>query len=273
MDIGTATGLGHLTAHFFVQPCHDGLTRVVFQVVAIACGDRCPVGRADAQHVDTHAFLLGFLGSLQRPTLVVFTIGDDDDGFADVLFLRKAVRRHVDGSGNVGALCGYHRRGDARQEHLRRHVVAGNGQLDESIAGKDYQTYLVIGEMVDQVLYHHLRAVQTAGSHVFSQHRVADVQTDNRLNAGALLVADFRAELRAGYHDDEQGQRRQQQPVLHQWAPARHVGHQQANQLRVAEFAQALLLLANHQPPHHQQQRDDCQGIQIYRGFKSKHGR
>ena len=87
---------------------------------------------------------------------MVFTVGDDDDSLANALLPGETVDGHIDGSGNIGALCGYHRGGNAAQEHLGADVVAGDGQLDEGVAGKDYQANLVVSEVVDQILDHHL---------------------------------------------------------------------------------------------------------------------
>ena len=247
MDIGAATSLSHLTTHLLVESCHHGLSGVVLQIVAIAKRNRSTLRRTDAQHIDSHASLFGFLGSLQGSSLMVFTIGDNDNGLADFLLLGEAMRRHRNGFGDIRSLCRHHRRVDGRQEHLRRHIVAGNGQLHEGIASKDDKSYLVVGEIVDHVLYQHLRTIQTTGRHVLCQHRVTDIHTDNGLYTGSLLMTDFRAKLRTGYHDDDQGQCRQQQPELHGRTEARHVGHELAHQFLVAKAAQALLLLIDRQ--------------------------
>ena len=134
---------------------------------------------------------------------MVLTVGNDDNGLSHALLLGKAMGRHVDCRSNIGALGSYHPRADVREEHLSRHVVTGDGQLHKGIAGKHDKTYLVVGEVVHQILYHHLRAIQTAGCHIFGQHRVADVQTDDCLYAGTFFVTDFRAQLRTGQHNNE----------------------------------------------------------------------
>ena len=84
-------------------------------------------------------------------------------------------------------------------------------------------------------------------------------------------MADLRSHLRAGQHDDEQGQSRQQHVELDHRAEARHVWHQLLHQFLVAELAQALLLLAHSQETDNHQHGDDCQQIQIYGVFKSEH--
>ena len=136
---------------------------------------------------------------------MVFTIGNDDDGLADAFLLGKTVRRHRDSLSDVCTLCGYHRGVDAGQEHLGRDVVAGDRQLDEGVTGKDDKSYLVVGEVVNEVLDHHLRTVQTTGRHIFCQHGVTDIHRDDGLYACTLLVANLSAKLRTRQHDDEQG--------------------------------------------------------------------
>ena len=98
---------------------------------------------------------------------MVFTIGNHDDSLPHAFLLGEAVDGHIDSSGNISALRGNHVRRDAAQEHLGTDIVAGNRQLDKGIACKDYESYLVIGKVVDKILNHHLRTVQTTGSHIF----------------------------------------------------------------------------------------------------------
>ena len=94
---------------------------------------------------------------------MVLTVSNDDDGLTDTFFLGEAMGSHLDGTGNVGTLSSHHRRVDGRQEHLGRHIVTGNRQLHKGIASKDNQSYLVVGEVVHQVLNHHLGTIQTTG--------------------------------------------------------------------------------------------------------------
>ena len=258
MDIGATASLCQLTTHLFVEPRHDGLARIVLHVVAIAGGNRSTTGRTDTQHIGIHPSCLGVLCSFHCPTLVVFTIGDDDDGLAHTFLLSKAVRSHVDGSSNISTLRGNHRWRDIRQEHLGTDIVAGDGQLDESIAGKDDKTYLVVGKVVHQILDHHLRTVQTTGSDILGEHRITDVHADDGLDTRTLLVADLGTHLRTGQHDDEQGQCSEQQPELDSGTQTGHVRHQLAQQVTVAKLTQTLLLLAHHQETYQQYDRNDC---------------
>ena len=159
MDIGTTAGLSQFTTHLFVKSRHHRLSCVVLQVLAIANGNGCTVWRANSKHIDSHASGLSILSGLNSTSLMILTIGNHNDGLADTLLLCKAIDSHIDGSSNIGALCRYHRRRYATQEHLRTDIVAGNGQLNESITGKDNQTDLIVGKVVDKILNHHFRAV------------------------------------------------------------------------------------------------------------------
>ena len=206
MDIGSAAGIGQLTAHGIVKSRHNGLAAVVLQVLAIAQGNGGATGGADAEDIDVHAFVAGVLGGLHGTAFMVFAIGDDNDGLAYAFLLGEAMRGQRNGGGNVGALGGYQRGVDARKEHLGRNIVAGNGQLHEGIAGEDDEPYLVVSEVIYQILDHHLSTVQAAGRHVLGQHGVADVHTDDGLDARTLLVRNAGAHLGTRQHDDEQCQ-------------------------------------------------------------------
>ena len=107
--------------------------------------------------------------------------------------------------------------------------------------------------MVDQILDHHLRTVQTTGSHIFCQHRVADVKGNDGLYTRTLLTIDLGAELRTGYHDDKQRQRGEQQGEFDQRTETRHVRHELAHQVTVAKLAQTSFLLTDQQKAQYQQ--------------------
>ena len=221
VDEGAATGLCHLTAHRLVEGRHHGVARIVEHIVAgTGDGDGSTLRGAHAKDVDTHSGGTGGLRGLEGATLVVLTVSNDDDGLAHLLILREAMGRHLDGPGDIGTLCGHHRRVDVRQEHLRRHIIAGDRQLHEGIAGKDDEADLVVRELVDEVLDNHLRTVQTAGGNVLGTHGVGDVHRDDGLDARTLLVADLRSHLGTCQHDDEQRQGSLQQPELDAGTPA-----------------------------------------------------
>ena len=104
MDIGTTSGHSHLTAHLLVEACHHGLSCCVFHIVAVAYGDGGSLGRSHTQHIHSHASFLRIAGCLQRSTFMVFTVGNHNDGLAYAFFLRKAVRCHIDGLGDICTL-------------------------------------------------------------------------------------------------------------------------------------------------------------------------
>ena len=160
MDIGTTTGLGNFLTHLFIEHRHDSITGIVFhEVIGAGDGNGGALGRADTQNIHTHILILGGLGGFEGASLMIFTIGNHDDSLANAFILGKAMGGHVNGSGNIGALGRYHRGVDAGEEHLGGDIVTGNGQLHKGVACKDNQTDLVIREMVDEVLDHHLTAV------------------------------------------------------------------------------------------------------------------
>ena len=193
MNISASTSLCHLLTHIFIKGRHHSVARTVRHIVACARdGDGCTISGSYAQDIDTHAFIFRCLSCFERPTLMVLTIGDDDDSLADTFFLSKTMGGHLDGTGDIRTLGCHHRRVDARQEHLCRHIVAGDGKLHKGIARKHNQADLVVSEVVYQILYHHLTTIQTTGDDVLRQHRVTDVQRDDGLYAHALLVTDLR---------------------------------------------------------------------------------
>ena len=272
MDVGSAAGLCHLFTHLFVQSRHNGLSRLVLDVVLCAIdGNGGTLRRTDAQHEHTHSLVLGLVGSLQCPTLVVLTVGNHDDGLADALFLREAVDGHPYGGGNVRTLHADHGRVDIAEEHLGRHVVARDRQLHEGIAGKDNQSHLVVGEMVHEVFHHHLGASQAARCYVLCHHGVGHVHGDDGLNARPLLTVNLSAHLRSCQHDNHQSQGGQQQGELDARTQARHIGSQRTHQPSIAKPLQAFLLPVGRPPPDGHHHGNPCEQIEIYGVFKSKH--
>ena len=196
--------MSHLTTHLLVKTRHNGIAGIILHIIACAGnGDWRTLRRTNTQHIDTHAGILSGFGSLECPTLVVLAIGNHDDGLADAFFLGKAMCGHIDGAGNIGALGSHHRRVDARQEHLGRHIIAGDRQLHKGIACKHDKSDLIVSEVVYQILDHHLTTLQTAGNNILGQHRVTDIHGDNGLDAHTLLVANLSAQLRAGQHHNQ----------------------------------------------------------------------
>ena len=175
---------------------------------------------------------------------MVFTIGNHDNRLANTLFLGETVGSHVDRTGNVRTLGSHHRGIDAREEHLRRHIIAGDRKLYEGIAGKHDQTDLIVGEVVHQILHHHLTALQTTGDDILCPHGVTDIDGDDGLDAYALLVTDLRTQLRTGQHHDQQCQSTQQQPELHRRTEPRHIRHQFLEQRRITKLTKPFTLVS-----------------------------
>ena len=90
---------------------------------------------------------------------MVFAVGDDDNSLSCVVILCKTVHSDVYGTADVGALGAYERGIYIVEKHLGRDIVAGDRQLYECIARKNYKTYLVVRQSVDEVLHHHLALV------------------------------------------------------------------------------------------------------------------
>ena len=272
VDIYATTGLSHLTAHLLIQGRHHGIACVVLHIIASAWnGNRGTLRTTNTQHIDTHTFLLGFLCSLQSPTLVVFTIGDHDDSLANTLFLGETADRHIDGSRNVRTLGSHHRRVDTRQEHLGRYIVACDRQLHKGITRKHDETDLVVGEMIHQILHHHLTTVQTTRYNILCQHRIGDIQGNDGFNTCPFLLTDLRTHLRTGQHHNQQGEGNQQQPELHPWTEMGYIRHQGFQQLQVAKLTEPLFLISISHKPNQCQYGYQHQQPEIYGVFKSKH--
>ena len=119
MDIGTATSLSDLLTHILIECRHHRTACIILHVFTSAGnGDRCALCGTNAQHINTHTAILGGLGRLYCPTLMIFTIGNHDYRLSDALFLREAVGSHIYGSSDIGALSRHHRGVDTGEEHL-----------------------------------------------------------------------------------------------------------------------------------------------------------
>ena len=272
MDIGTATCLSHLLTHILIEGRHHRGARIVLHIFACASnGNGCTLRGSDTQHIDTHAMLFRCFSSLYCPTLVVFTIGNHHNGLSDTLFLREAVRGHLNSTSDIRALSSHHRRIDAREEHLGRNIVTRDRQLYEGIASKDNQTDLIVSEVIDKILYHHLTTIQTARNDIFCPHGVTDIHRYDGLYAYPLFVVDLRTHLRTGQHHNEQSQGSLQNPELYRGSEPRHIRHQCLEQGRIAKLAQPFLLVAEGYKPDERQNRDQHQQIEIYGVFKSEH--
>ena len=269
MDVSSASGLRQLAAHILVEGGHHGVAGIVLQVRAVAHGDGCALGGTDAQDIDVDAALAGLLGSLFGSRLMVLAVGDDDDGSSHVLLLGKALPCHVDGLSDVGSLALDETRVGVLEEHLRRHIVARDGQLHESLSGEHHQSYLVVGEIVHEVLNEHLALVEPGGSHILGEHGVGDVEADDGLYALPLVVRHLASHLRTGEHHDEQGKCRQHETELHGGAVSGNVGHELLEKLGVAQFPQFVASSPPPQEPYQHQNGNHPQEQEKYRVFKS----
>ena len=115
---------------------------------------------------------------------------------------------------------------DGIEEHLRRHIVTGNRQLHERIACKDHQSHFVVHHIIHQFAQHLFGAVQTVGRHVFSQHRVRNIQSYDGFYALPFLRAFALPELRTGGSDNEQTKRNHDDGELHSRAHMTRIRHQ-----------------------------------------------
>ena len=264
IDVSALSGTGYLAAHVLVELRDDGVAGIVGDVaVAAGDGDGSALGRAYAKDIDVHPFLGGSLCRGHCPTLVVLTVGDDEDGTTHSLLLREAVRGQLNGAGDVGALHGNHGGRDVVEEHLGRDIVASDGQLRVSIAGIDNEADFVINHIIYEAADEHLGLRQTAGRDILGHHGVTDVQGDDGLDAAARARVDASAVLRTCQAQHQHGQRRIQEPELQLATPAGDIGHQRLQQRRVAISAQALAAQQLCAVVEQGQQRDDCQQIEI----------
>ena len=178
---------------------------------------------------------------------------------------------HIDGTTYISALGCHHRGIDAREEHLGRYVVAGDRQLHKGIACKDDKADLIVREMVDEVLDHHLTAIKTTRHDILCPHGVTDVHTDDGLDADTLLLTDLRSHLGARKHQHEQGQGALKDPELHRRTEARHIGHECLEQSRLTKLTQPFLLIPVGDETDECQYGYQHQQPEIYGVFESKH--
>ena len=92
---------------------------------------------------------------------MVFTVSNKDNGLAHLLVLSETIHRKAYGLRYIRALGGYERGVSVLQEHLGRHIVAGDGQLHIGVTGKNHKSYLVVGEVVHEILHEHLALVKS----------------------------------------------------------------------------------------------------------------
>ena len=152
IDVSTFSGLCNLAAHILIEFGDNDIAGIVGDIVIGARHrDRATLRRTNAKDRHFHAFLHSITSSLYGPTLVVLTVSDDKDGTPHTFLLCETVRRQIDGASDICTLNSNHTGVDIVEEHLGGHVIAGNRQLSESIAGKDNKTNLIVNHIVHHV--------------------------------------------------------------------------------------------------------------------------
>ena len=125
--------------------------------------------------------------------------------------------------------------------------------------------------MVDEVLNHHLTAIQSTRHDILCPHGVTDVHTDDGLDADTLLLADLRSHLRTGQHQHEQRQGALEDPELHGRPEARHIGHKCLEQIGFTKLTQPFLLIPVGDETDECQYGNQHQQPEIYGVFESEH--
>ena len=87
---------------------------------------------------------------------------------------------------------------DRIEEHLRRHVVAGDRQLNECVTGKDDEAHFIVHHVIHQFGQHLFGAVQTVRRYIFGEHGVGDIECHDRFDTLPFLRALGLTELRTG---------------------------------------------------------------------------
>ena len=194
----------YLTAHLFVQAAdnHIALT-ILDEVIRPGQRNRTSFGFTDTYNYHLDAFFFGTFGNGYGVIFVVLAIGDQDDRTAGVTLLTEATDGGTQGSSDSRSLCLDEFRLDGVEEHLRRHIIAGDRQLNERVAGKDDETHFVIHHVVHQFAQHLFGAVQTVRRYIFGEHRIGDIECHNRLDSLPFLRALRLTELRPGGSDDK----------------------------------------------------------------------
>ena len=135
---------------------------------------------------------------------VVLAVGDDDNspaGFA--LGCSEGGDGGLNSRADGGALRLNECRCDGVQECLGGHIVAGDGQLDVTLAGKDDEADLIVDHLVNHLAEHLFGAVQTRRSYVLGEHGVGYIQGDDDLNTLPFDCFFLLSELRSRGCDDE----------------------------------------------------------------------
>ena len=162
------------------------------------------LGFADTDDVDLNTHFIGFLGHMVGFIFVVLAVGDDDNSPAGLaLGCSEGGDGGLNSLADGGALRLNECRCDGVQECLGGHIVAGDGQLDVTLAGKDDEADLIVDHLVNHLAEHLFGAVQTRRSYVLGEHGVGYIQGDDDLNTLPFDGFFLLSELRSRGCDDE----------------------------------------------------------------------
>ena len=261
-DVDTSAGLRYLTAHLFVEAADNDVSFAVLAVVIrTRQRNRTAFGFTDTDDEHLDAFFFGALGYCDRIVLVVLTIGDKDDSPAGVRLLAEATDRGAERRSDGRSLRLDEFGFDGIEEHLGGHVVAGDRQLHEGIAGKNDQSHFVIDHVIHQFAEHLFGAVQTVRRYVFRQHGVGDIQRHDGFDTLPFLRMLGLAELRTGSGDDEESERQHHDAELHSRTHAAGIRHKGLHEFRVTELLYLTTFAFGLVHKSEDEDRHECQKI------------
>ena len=201
---------------------------------------------------------------------MVLTVGDDDDGAAMGL-VGERLQRQVDGFGDGRALRRHELRVDGREEHASRRIVGGDGQLDESLVGKDDNANTVATHLADQLVDSLLGAFQTAGYDVLGIHRVRHVDGDVKVDALTLHLLHLAAALQVGQGQDRASDDKQEDDELQGGTTGRIARHQLLAHPNVGKTLETPFLAEAEQNINDDQYRNDQQPVKVLGMFESQY--
>ena len=85
---------------------------------------------------------------------------------------------------------------DRVQEHLSRHIVCSDRQLNKGIARKDNKSDTVLTKLVHESRDSKLRTLQPVWRIILRKHRVRDIKHDHNLGTLSLMLLKLGTDLR-----------------------------------------------------------------------------
>ena len=261
MYVCSLASSSYVFTHLLIQRGHHCVACIISKESSTCYWYWCTSGVAYAQNKHFIALLACLLGSLHSTTLMVFAISDYDYSLTYILLLGETVCSQIDSLTYIGALSLNQRWLYILQKHLGWYIVTGDWQLHIGIASKDYQSYLILCEVVNHILYQHLTLLQSAWCHIGSKHGIRDIKTYQCLYAVTFLMTYLGAHLRTcnGYYDKSDGQLYQQE--LSPSATSRCIRHQGIDELFVAQSL--YILSASPFCPRHHEHHNGYYGEQV----------